>query len=166
MDGSDERIARLVERVAQLLTAREARLATAESCTGGWIAKSLTDLPGSSAWFGYGVVAYSNEAKEMLLALDPDLLAVHGAVSGEVATGMAAAVHAVSGADISVAVTGIAGPDGGTSDKPVGTVWLAWDGPDMRAASHHECFSGDRDAIRRQTVVAALLGILRQLSDG
>ncbi len=166
MDDSDERIARLVERVAQLLTAREARLATAESCTGGWIAKSLTDLPGSSAWFGYGVVAYSNEAKEMLLALDPDLLATHGAVSGEVATGMAAAVRAVSGADISVAVTGIAGPDGGTSDKPVGTVWLAWDGPGMRAASHHERFSGDRDSIRRQTVVAALLGILRQLSDG
>jgi len=166
MDHSDERIAQLVERVAHLLTAREARLATAESCTGGWIAKVLTDLPGSSAWFEYGVVTYSDEAKETLLALDPGLLEAHGAVSEEVAAYMAAAVHAVSDADISVAVTGIAGPDGGTVDKPVGTVWLAWEGPGMRAASRCEMFSGDRESIRRQTVVAALNGILRQLADG
>jgi len=166
MDSSDERISGLVERVAQLLTAREARLATAESCTGGWIAKSLTDLPGSSAWFEYGVITYSNEAKETLLALDPGLLAAHGAVSGEVAAAMAAAVRAVSDADIAVAVTGIAGPDGGTPDKPVGTVWLAWDGPGLRAACHREAFSGDRESIRCQTVVAALNGILRQLADG
>lgn len=166
MDHSDEQMAHLVERVAVLLTAREARLATAESCTGGWIAKSLTDVPGSSAWFEYGVVAYSNEAKETLLALDPGLLATHGAVSREVAIHMAGAVRAVSGADISVAVTGIAGPAGGTDDKPVGTVWLAWDGPGVRASSRCEGFSGDREAIRRQTVVVALEGILRQLADG
>ena len=166
MDCSDEKIGRLVERVAQLLTAREARLATAESCTGGWIAKSLTDLSGSSAWFEYGVVTYSDAAKEMLLALDPGLLEAHGAVSEEVATNMAAAVRAVSDADISVAVTGIAGPDGGSPDKPVGTVWLAWEGPGMRATSRGELFSGDRESIRRQTVVAALNGILRQLADG
>ncbi len=166
MDSADEPISGLVERVAQLLTAREARLATAESCTGGWIAKSLTDQPGSSAWFEYGVVTYSDDAKETLLALDPGLLEAHGAVSGEVAAHMAAAVRAVSDADISVAVTGIAGPDGGTPDKPVGTVWLAWDGPGMRAASHHELFTADRESIRRQTVVAALYGILRQLADG
>jgi len=165
-NDSEQQIAHLVERVAHLLTAREARLATAESCTGGWIAKSLTDLPGSSAWFEYGVVVYSNDAKETLLALDPGLIEAHGAVSEEVAVHMAAAVRAVSEADVSVAVTGIAGPDGGTPDKPVGTVWLAWDGPGMRAACRCEAFIGDRESIRRQTVVAALNGILRQLADG
>lgn len=166
MDDSDEKIARLVERVAQLLTARGARLATAESCTGGWIAKSLTDLPGSSEWFEYGVVTYSDESKETLLALDPGLLEAHGAVSEEVASCMAAAVRAISGADISVAVSGIAGPDGGSAEKPVGTVWLAWDGPGLRTRSGCEHFSGDRESIRRQTVIAALNGILRQLADG
>jgi nicotinamide-nucleotide amidase len=165
-DGADKQIAGLVERVAHLLTAREARLATAESCTGGWISKCLTDLPGSSAWFEYGVVVYSNDAKETLLALDPGLIEAHGAVSEEVAVHMAAAVRAVSEADVAVAVTGIAGPDGGTPDKPVGTVWLAWDGPGMRAASRLEAFTGNRDSVRRQTVVAALNGILRQLADG
>ncbi len=166
MEHTDEQIFRLVERVAALLTAREARLATAESCTGGWIAKSLTDLPGSSAWFEYGIVSYSNEAKQTLLALDPGLIDAHGAVSAEVAIQMAAAARAVSSADISVAVTGIAGPEGGTADKPVGTVWLAWDGPGRRATSRCRDFSGDREAIRRQTVIAALDGILRQLADG
>jgi len=165
-DDSDEQIARLVERVGHLMTAREVRLATAESCTGGWISKSLTDLPGSSAWFEYGVVVYSNDAKETLLALDPRLIEAHGAVSEEVAVHMAAAVRAVSEADVSVAVTGIAGPDGGTADKPVGTVWLAWDGPGMRAACRCEAFTGNRESIRRQTVIAALNGVLRQLADG
>ncbi len=166
MHSAEEPITSLVERVAHLLTAREARLSTAESCTGGWIAKALTDLSGSSAWFEYGVVVYSNEAKEMLLALDPELLAANGAVSEAVAAQMAAAVRAISNADISVAVTGIAGPQGGTADKPVGTVWLAGRGPGMRTTSRCMFFSGDRASIRHQTVVAALRGILWQLSDG
>lgn len=166
MTGVDEDIASLVERVAALLSAREARLATAESCTGGWLAKSLTDLPGSSAWFEFGFVTYGNNAKEALLAVDPGVIERYGAVSREVAMQMAAAARAISDADLAVAVTGIAGPDGGTPDKPAGTVWLAWDGPDRRASTHLEHFSGDRRAVRRQAVIAALSGVLRQLADG
>lgn len=156
----------LAERVGQLLLAHEAKLATAESCTGGWIAKCLTDVPGSSAWFEYGFVTYGNSAKESMLAVDPQLIEQHGAVSREVVQAMAVAAHAVSEADIAVAVSGIAGPDGGTEDKPVGTVWLAWLGPRGRANSESALFAGDRDAIRRQAVAAALNGALKQLADG
>lgn len=166
MTGVDEDIAALVERVAALLSARDVRLATAESCTGGWLAKSLTDLPGSSAWFEFGFVTYGNNAKEALLAVDPGVIERYGAVSREVAMQMAAAARAISDADLAVAVTGIAGPDGGTPDKPAGTVWLAWDGPDRRASTRQEHFSGDRRAVRRQAVIAALSGVLRQLADG
>ncbi len=156
----------LAERVGQLLLAHEAKLAIAESCTGGWIAKCLTDVPGSSAWFEYGFVTYGNSAKESMLAVDPELLERHGAVSREVVQAMAVAAHAVSEADIAVAVSGIAGPDGGTEDKPVGTVWLAWLGPRGRANSEVFHFAGDREAVRRQSVVAALNGALKQLADG
>lgn len=166
MTGADEDIASLVERVAALLMARNVRLATAESCTGGWLAKSLTDLPGSSAWFEFGFVAYGNNAKETLLAVDPLSIERYGAVSREVAIQMAVTARAVSEADIAVAVTGIAGPDGGTPEKPVGTVWLAWDGPDRRASTRLEHYVGDRRAVRRQAVLAALMGLLRQLADG
>jgi nicotinamide-nucleotide amidase len=163
---SDSDLETLAERVAQLLLAREACLATAESCTGGWIAKCLTDIPGSSKWFEYGFVTYGNDAKQSLLAVDPEILERHGAVSREVAQAMAVAARAVSDADMAVAVTGIAGPDGGTPDKPVGTVWLAWLGPGSRATCHVEQLAGDRDEIRRQTVAVALEGILKQLADG
>lgn len=166
MSISDDKIAELAQRVARLLGERDSSLATAESCTGGWIAKALTDIPGSSAWFGYGFVVYGNDAKQTMLAIDPGLLEQHGAVSREVAVELAVASRVISGADLAVAVTGIAGPDGGTPDKPVGTVWIAWDGPERRAAVRHETFAGDRDEVRRQTVVAALNGVLRQLADG
>ena len=156
----------MAQRVARLLEEQNARLATAESCTGGWIAKSLTDIPGSSAWFEYGFVAYGNDAKATMLGIEPDLIAQHGAVSQEVAAEMALAARVVSGADLAVAVTGIAGPDGGTIDKPVGTVWIAWNGPQRRAATRLEDFDGDREEVRRQTVIAALAGVLRQLADG
>ena len=163
---TDKDIESLVERVARLLHARDAKLATAESCTGGWIAKSLTDVAGSSAWFEYGFVTYGNNAKADMLGVDPEVIDRHGAVSREVATAMAMGARVVSGADLAVAVTGIAGPDGGSDDKPVGTVWFAWDGPGRRTASRLECFEGDREAVRRQTVAASLHGVLRQLSDG
>jgi nicotinamide-nucleotide amidase len=166
MGKDEDDLDKLVDQVGQLLLAREARLATAESCTGGWIAKCLTDLPGSSAWFEYGFVTYGDNAKQTMLAVDPDLIERHGAVSCEVAEAMAVAARAVSGADMAVAVTGIAGPAGGSEDKPVGTVWLAWLGPGRRAATRRVQFDGDRDDIRRQTVTAALNGIRKQLADG
>lgn len=166
MTGIDAEIDALVVRVGQLLIAREARLTTAESCTGGFLAKSLTDLPGSSAWFEYGFVAYGNHAKETMLGLNPELLERCGAVSREVCEAMAMAARVISGADISVAITGIAGPEGGSEDKPVGTVWLAWVGPGRRATCRMDQFNGDRAEVRRLTVLAALTGILKHLADG
>jgi len=161
-----DEIAALAVRVSRLLEARGVRLAIAESCTGGWISKALTDIPGSSAWFEYGFVTYGDVAKTDMLGVDPELLAQHGAVSREVATAMAMGARVVSSADVAVAVTGIAGPDGGSPDKPVGTVWLAWVGPERRETIRVETFAGDRDAVRSQTVIAALNGVLRQLADG
>ena len=121
-----ESIGVLAEALVTELTAAGKSVATAESCTGGWIAKSLTDIAGSSACFQYGIVSYSNGAKESMLGVNTDTLKQHGAVSestvGEMANG---ALH-LSGADFAVAVSGIAGPDGGTDEKPVGTVWFAW----------------------------------------
>ncbi len=152
------------ETIAEALRERGQMLVTAESCTGGWIAKVLTDIPGSSAWFDCGVVAYSYEAKEGLLGVAPSTLERHGAVSQETAVEMVSGALARFGATVAVAVTGIAGPTGGTPDKPVGTVWIAWKrrGGYARAGLFH--FSGDRDAIRRQTVAHALEGIRKILT--
>lgn len=163
---SDSELGTIAQRVARLLEARDARLAVAESCTGGWISKALTDIPGSSAWFEYGFVVYGNDAKQTLLGVEPATLEQHGAVSEPVAVAMATGARVVSGADLAVAVTGIAGPDGGTPDKPVGTVWFAWDGPLRRSATRVANFDGDRDSVRRQAVSAALHGVMRQLADG
>lgn len=149
----------LSEAVGTLLRERAQVLATAESCTGGWIGKLLTDIPGSSAWFAGGAVTYSNASKQASLGVAAVTLDQHGAVSREVALEMAAGVLDRLGASVAVAVTGVAGPSGGTPDKPVGTVWIAWrrrDG-DARAAVFR--FEGDRDAVRRQAVAAALAGV-------
>ena len=134
-------------------------LATAESCTGGWIAKVLTDIPGSSTWFDCGMVAYSYEAKQALLGVRAQTLEETGAVSRQTVLEMVSGALVRSGAGIAVAVTGIAGPGGGSEDKPVGTVWIGWKrrGGYARAAVFH--FAGDRDAVRRQTVAAALDGL-------
>jgi nicotinamide-nucleotide amidase len=140
------------------------RLATAESCTGGFIAKCLTDVPGSSAWFERGYVTYSNAAKSTDLGVSAALIARQGAVSEPVARAMARGALRASGADLAVAVTGIAGPDGGTPGKPVGTVWFAWarrQGTRIAVSSRCRRFRGDRDAVRRQTVAQAIAGLLR-----
>ena len=145
--------------ISSRLLARGWMLATAESCTGGLIAAACTDLSGSSQWFERGFVSYSNAAKTDLLGVSAALLAQHGAVSQAVAGAMAQGALAHSPANIAVAVTGVAGPGGGSADKPVGTVWIAWKrrGGYARAEVFH--FDGDREAVRRQTVGRALQGI-------
>jgi len=155
----------LAEQVAAAAQQRRLMLVTAESCTGGWIAKALTDLPGSSAWFDAGVVTYSYGAKEALLGVNPRTLERTGAVSEETALEMVSGALARFGAGMAVAVTGIAGPTGGTPDKPVGTVWISWKrrGGYAHATLFH--FAGDREAVRRQTVAAALNGVIKALTD-
>ena len=150
--------------VAELLLARGLMLVTAESCTGGWIAKTLTDLPGSSAWFEAGVVAYSYEAKEALLGVNPRTLERSGAVSEETVTEMVSGALARFGAGVAVAVTGIAGPGGGTADKPVGSVWIGWKRRGGYAQARLFHFAGDREAVRRQTVAESLAGIRKILT--
>ncbi|MFZ1626043.1 MAG: nicotinamide-nucleotide amidohydrolase family protein [Gammaproteobacteria bacterium] len=161
---TDADLAALVETLATRLAALDARIATAESCTGGWLAKCLTDRPGSSAWFEYGFVTYGNAAKLALLGVGEGTLAAHGAVSEEVAEQMAIGARLASGAEIAVSITGVAGPDGGTADKPVGTVWLAWTGPGPVLMAERRQFAGNRDAIRRQSVAAALEGCIGRLA--
>jgi len=153
----------LVERLAAALTATSATVATAESCTGGWIAKTLTDRPGSSDWFGYGFVSYSNQAKMDLLGVSAELLDTHGAVSEPAAMAMVSGAARRANAEFAVAVTGIAGPEGGTSDKPVGTVWFAWHRPAAPPVTARHVFEGDRDTVRRQTVTTALYGLVEQV---
>ena len=161
---TDTELDRLARTTGERLLAARHRLATAESCTGGWIAKAVTDVAGSSAWFDCGMAAYSYEAKQALLGVRPQTLETHGAVSRETVVEMVSGALVHSGATIAVAVTGIAGPGGGTEDKPVGTVWVAWKrrGGYPRAEVFH--FEGDRDAVRRQTVAAALRGLEHQLA--
>ena len=153
----------LVERLAGELTRRGSRVTLAESCTGGWIAKNLTDFSGSSEWFEYGFVTYGNNAKIDMLNIEPALLDSFGAVSREIAEAMAAGALQRSGADLSIAVTGIAGPAGGSAEKPVGTVWIAWLAKGKQVHSECHYFDGDRDTIRRQTVTTALQHALTYL---
>ncbi len=157
----DSALHALAEQVALALQARHLMLATAESCTGGWIAKTITDIPGCSSWFDCGIAAYSYEAKQALLGVRPETLTEHGAVSRETVMEMVSGALVTSGASIAVAVTGIAGPGGGTPEKPVGTVWIGWKrrGGYPNAQLFH--FDGDREAVRRQTVEASLQGLLK-----
>jgi nicotinamide-nucleotide amidase len=156
---SDTDLHRLAVTAGAGLQDAERRLVAAESCTGGWIAKALTDVPGSSAWFLGGIVAYSNTLKQSLLGVPASALAAHGAVSEAVARAMAIGALETLGGDVALAVTGIAGPGGGQPGKPVGTVWFGWawhDGEDIESRVALETFAGDRDAVRRQTVARSL----------
>ena len=164
-----ESIATLSEALVGELLATGKTMTTAESCTGGWIAKSLTDNSGSSGCFSYGMVSYSNGAKESLLGVNPATLDQHGAVSEAAVREMAEGALQLSGADFAAAVSGVAGPEGGTEEKPVGTVWFAWatranDKPDIDVEKR--LLKGDRDQVRAQTVVIALQGVRERLRDG
>lgn len=150
----------LATRLGMQLSALGAQVTTAESCTGGGIAEAITRVAGSSAWFEAGYVTYSNAQKTRQLGVPVDLFETVGAVSREVVERMASGAQRASGARFAVAVSGIAGPGGGTPEKPVGTVWIAWaDGE--RLFARRRLFDGDRQAVRGQTVETALLGLIR-----
>jgi nicotinamide-nucleotide amidase len=162
-----ESIAKLARALVAELLAAGMTLSTAESCTGGWVAKAITDIPGSSGCFAYGIVSYSNEAKQALLRVDPATIREHGAVSEFTVREMARGALAVSGADLAVAISGVAGPGGGSADKPVGTVWFCF-GWRMSGETRVEAvlhrLEGDREAVRRQSVMLALDGVRDRLA--
>lgn len=159
----DASLSDLARAVANRLTVGGQRLAVAESCTGGWVAKLCTDLAGSSQWFECGLVTYSNEAKVKFLDVAEATLTVSGAVSEPVAAQMALGAVMRSGADYALAITGIAGPGGGSPEKPVGTVCFGWViGPD-RVETEQHWFQGNRDQVRRASVYQALAGLLQRL---
>ena len=153
---NDNKTTLIVEQLAASLLQDKKRLTVAESCTGGWIAKVLTDLAGSSAWFERGFVTYSNEAKQEMLGVAETTLATYGAVSQETVAEMAIGALKNSHADYSLSVSGIAGPDGGSVDKSVGLVWFAWAYQDTVITSEKKIFSGDRNEVREQAVFHAL----------
>ena len=157
------RLEALAARLGTLLSSEQLKLVTAESCTGGWVAQCLTAIAGSSAWFDRGCVTYSNEAKQELLGVPPDMLAEHGAVSQPVAVAMAEGALRNSRADWAVAITGIAGPTGGSPQKPVGTVCFAWGGRDGRIVTSTRHFPGSREDVRAQSVEHALSGLIERM---
>ena len=157
---TDHELMQLSEIVGLALKQRGATLTTAESCTGGWVAKVITDIAGSSAWFERGFVTYSNEAKSQMIGVSEATLRDNGAVSEPVVVEMAVGALRAARATYAISVSGVAGPDGGSPGKPVGTVWLAW-GDGNHVFSERRQFDGDREAVRRQTVIAALDGLLQ-----
>jgi nicotinamide-nucleotide amidase len=157
-------IDRIARDLGALLKRTSVRLVTAESCTGGWAAQAVTAVAGSSAWFDRGFVTYSNEAKIEMLGVATATLAHHGAVSEAVAREMAQGAIRASRAHVSIAITGIAGPDGGSEEKPVGTVWIAWGQKRGYAEALQHRLTGDRTSIRAQSVLIALDGLRQRLS--
>ena len=151
----------LVKQLAELLIKNNKMLAVAESCTGGWIAKLLTDLAGSSSWFDRGFVTYSNQAKQEMLGVLTKTLENDGAVSQETVIEMASGVLKNSQADYSLSVSGIAGPEGGTDDKPVGLVWFAWASHNAEVLTEQKIFNGDRNTVREQAALFALNGLIK-----
>ena len=160
MAPSEQELRDLAEQLGGCLSSKGMKLASAESCTGGWLAKIITDIPGSSAWFVGSVVSYSNEAKQSLLGVSADTLAEFGAVSGDTVLEMSDGLFAHTDADVAVSISGIAGPDGGSDDKPVGLVWLSWGKRDKSVFANSFNFDGDREDVRRQSIKQALDNLL------
>lgn len=156
----------LAEVLGRALSARGYKLVTAESCTGGWLAQAITAVPGSSGWFERGFVVYSNASKCELLGVRAETLARFGAVSTETAAEMAEGALQASHADVSIAITGIAGPAGGTAERPAGTICLAWRGGPQPPHARVFQIEGTREGVRRQAVVAALEGLIERLGTG
>jgi len=156
-----DQISQLAAELGLLLQALNAQVTTAESCTGGGIAEAITRIAGSSAWFEAGFVTYSNQQKTRQLDVPESLFTQVGAVSREVVEAMVHGAQAQSGARFAVAVSGVAGPGGGSPEKPVGTVWLAWGAGD-EVSTERRHFPGNRDEVRQQTVIAALEGLIRR----
>ena len=159
---TQQQLEALAAKLGDLLKTNGQKLATAESCTGGWAAQCLTAIAGSSDWFERGFVTYSNDAKREMLGVPAATLLAHGAVSEATAAAMALGALQHSHADWALAITGVAGPAGGSPDKPVGTVCFGWAGPDGRVETQTCLFAGDRHAVRAQSVAQALDGILRR----
>jgi len=158
-------VERITAALAKALLARGESLATAESCTGGWVAKVCTDLAGSSGWFERGLVTYSNAAKQELLGVSAETLNQHGAVSEQTVQEMALGILRHSHAQWGLAISGIAGPGGGSASKPIGTVWIAWAGPEGWLVKRSYWFDGERDAVRRQAVETALRVLFNRLRE-
>lgn len=159
----NEQIGELAIQLGEHLHARGKRLAVAESCTGGWLSKAVTDVAGSSAWFDRGFITYSNEAKQDMLGVSEATLRAHGAVSEATVRVMAEGALDNSLADISVSISGIAGPGGATPDKPVGTVWMAWAQREGVTFTRSYLFEGHREEVRAQAVMMACKGLLELL---
>jgi nicotinamide-nucleotide amidase len=160
----DSVLYKLAEQTGAALKARGLMLTTAESCTGGWVSEAVTMVPGSSDWFERGFVTYTYISKREMLGVKEATLGKHGAVSEEIVREMAEGALARSHAQVAVAVSGVAGPSGGTPDKPVGTVCFAWGMKDGKPRSETKRFAGDREAVRRQSVEHALKGVLALLA--
>jgi nicotinamide-nucleotide amidase len=156
---------KLAQNVGEALARKGIKLATAESCTGGWVAQLVTSVPGSSGWFDCGFVTYSNAAKQRMLGVERAVLEKNGAVSEPVVTQMAEGALRNSEADMAVAISGVAGPGGGTVAHPVGTVWLAWAVTGQPTVTCLSFFNGGREAVRRQAVEQALEGVLAYLPE-
>ena len=161
--ASNQSITSIAERVGNQLLQKKAKITTAESCTGGGIAEAITATAGSSQWFEYGYITYANRAKKQLLTVSQKTLDAYGAVSEQVVEQMAVGAIHSSGANYAIAVSGIAGPDGGSAEKPVGTVWVCWITPETTRVEQYQ-LQGDRQAVREQVIKISLQELLHQLN--